>query len=365
MPSGTSWSSKVRVAAYTGETVWMTPLVHGSGNPGAVIRFSAGGEHYIEFDGINMDGRNVMYGTVGFVIDAASEPHHVRVQNAEVIGRSTDNSAYSGYAAHCIEIHGGRKPMVGGFEFRNLKVHGGGRPGTGTFAHNGYGFYIAGPNNLIENNDIYDNRGAAIHVFNDDGASPDNNIIRNNRIHDETRNANIGQLWGILLLGSNNQVYNNCIYRVRAEPGTNPGGQGLAIEGTGNSVWNNTIFDIASEGLTIAARSTSTVVRNNILYGNGINFADAGSGTIRDHNIDNGTNPLFTDAAAGNFTLQAGSPARNAGTAIGQVTTDIIGASRPNESVYDIGAYEYGATSITAPPPVAASAPAVAGRAGG
>jgi hypothetical protein len=102
------------------------------------------------------------------------------------------------------------------------------------------------------------------------------------------------------LLGSNNQVYNNLIYRVRAEPGTNPGGQGLAIEGTGNNVWNND-FRHRQRSLTIAARSTSTVVRNNILYSNGINFADAGSGTIRDHNIDNGTNPLFTDAAAGNF----------------------------------------------------------------
>ena len=37
---------------------------------------------------------------------------------------------------------------------------------------NGYGIYLAAPNNLIDRCDIYDNNGAGIMLYNDDGALP-------------------------------------------------------------------------------------------------------------------------------------------------------------------------------------------------
>jgi hypothetical protein len=55
--------------------------------------------------------------------------------------------------------------------------------------------------------------------------------------------------------------------------------------------------------------------------------------------------PLFTNAAGGDYTLQAGSPAVNAGRDVsgaddGAVTTDFLGVSRPQGAGYDIGAFE-------------------------
>ena len=57
VPSGTSWSSKVRIAAFPGETVWMRPAsglraleFAGNTNGG-----NGGEQKYIEFDGINLD----------------------------------------------------------------------------------------------------------------------------------------------------------------------------------------------------------------------------------------------------------------------------------------------------------------------
>ncbi len=55
VPSGTSWSNKVRIAAYPGETVWLKPATVANGAV-CVIWFD-GPFHYIEFDGINVDGR--------------------------------------------------------------------------------------------------------------------------------------------------------------------------------------------------------------------------------------------------------------------------------------------------------------------
>ncbi|MEN6307312.1 MAG: chitobiase/beta-hexosaminidase C-terminal domain-containing protein [Anaerohalosphaeraceae bacterium] len=98
-------------------------------------------------------------------------------------------------------------------------------------------------------------------------------------------------------------------------------------------LWNNT----ASSYPQIGYGSSSTVIYNDIQGG--------GTGT---GNID--LNPLFTDAAAGDFRLQAGSPCidmgNNAGVSEG-VLTDYAGNSRiidgneDNTAVVDMGAYEY------------------------
>lgn len=53
----------------------------------------------------------------------------------------------------------------------------------------------------------------------------------------------------------------------------------------------------------------------------------------------------FTAPGSNNFTLLAGSPLIDAGTTLAAVTTDIAGTSRPQNSVYDIGAFEKVAAS--------------------
>ena len=49
---------------------------------------------------------------------------------------------------------------------------------------------------------------------------------------------------------------------------------------------------------------------------------------------------LFVNAAANDYRLVSGSPAVNAGTALAQVTDDIVGTARPKGGLYDIGCYE-------------------------
>lgn len=57
-------------------------------------------------------------------------------------------------------------------------------------------------------------------------------------------------------------------------------------------------------------------------------------------------NPLFTNYASGDYSLQNGSPAINAGKPTG-VKLDFNGNNSPYNNYYDIGAFEYGATTTS------------------
>jgi hypothetical protein len=60
--------------------------------------------------------------------------------------------------------------------------------------------------------------------------------------------------------------------------------------------------------------------------------------------------PLFINPAAGDFHLQGGSPAIDAGTALAEVTNDFDGNLRPQGEGYDIGAFEHLTLGPTATP---------------
>jgi hypothetical protein len=57
------------------------------------------------------------------------------------------------------------------------------------------------------------------------------------------------------------------------------------------------------------------------------------------------TDPLFVDAKAGDFHLQASSPLIDRGAAFNAPATDLDGNSRPCGAGFDLGAYEFGACS--------------------
>ena len=85
---------------------------------------------------------------------------------------------------------------------------------------------------------------------------------------------------------------------------------------------------------------TNAVIQNNISYKNGAgDYSNSGTGTTQDHNLF-GVDPVFVNAAAGDFRLQSTSPAINAGIVITAVTTDFSGVKRDGPN-YEIGAYEY------------------------
>ncbi len=102
LPSGTSWTDKVRIAAYPGETVWLRP---NSANYVVNLNLT---QQYIEFDGVNMDGTNALYSTIFIEAFAAGRnAHHIRFMNAEVIGSPIQNILLSAQGSG----------LIGGNEF--------------------------------------------------------------------------------------------------------------------------------------------------------------------------------------------------------------------------------------------------------
>jgi parallel beta-helix repeat protein len=338
VPAGTSWTSKVRIAAYPGETVWVVPAA----GTYRVLDFSRS-EQYIEFDGINLDGSNVTYDSVK--INAGStgnNAHHIRLMNAEVLGpKHTGTGAPTGQT---VLVAAGDSTSIGGNEFINLRVHGG---MSNDFDQS---FYVQSAGNLIERCEIYDFPGNAVQLYNGNGlgATPDNNIVRNNTIHDARLTVSGQRHAGIVGTGAGNNIYNNIVYNI---PNNGAAAVGISIyQGSSNTgVYNNTVYN-AVVGIIIDGGASGSTVRNNIAYSNGSgNYFDNGGSTTASNNLFV-TNPMFVNASGGNFQLQSGSPATDTGAAIAMVTTDIIGTPRPQQSGFDIGAYEYRSSQTTTAP---------------
>ncbi|OGV57743.1 MAG: hypothetical protein A2X45_19575 [Lentisphaerae bacterium GWF2_50_93] len=150
---------------------------------------------------------------------------------------------------------------------------------------------------LIENNVVYCNGGRGIHVFHSDNVDIVNNTVYQNSQNPKIPEGEISVLWG-----SEIKVFNNIMYASKDKPA--------------NSV----------------NEAKGTVFDYNLVF-NG-NF----TGPVAHNVIDK--NPLFTDEAKFDFTLQKKSPAVNAGTSELRVTRDMLNLQRPQGSAVDIGAYE-------------------------
>jgi parallel beta helix pectate lyase-like protein len=323
--SGTSWTNKVRIAAYPGETVWLAP----SGGDSAVYLNSS--QAYVEFDGINMQGS-----VPGCVFYMGPTTHHIRLQNAEIV-----NNQYTGYCGN-VGVAGTDS------EFLNLTVDGlGGQ----------YAFYVKGDRNIIDRCDMHHVDGGGVHIYSS-GGNPTGNIVRNSRIHDISTyhffdNPNDPRRFGILISGTANLVYNNIIYGVTG--GDTANNKAISVWwGNGHKVYNNTVVNNATIGIAVDTDATSADVRNNIVYGNtgGAQFMNLGANTTASNNLF-GVDPLFADPSTNNFQLRATSRAIDAGVSLSIVTTDIAGVPRPQGSAPDIGSYEYRAQQAqpTAPAP--------------
>lgn len=139
---------------------------------------------------------------------------------------------------------------------------------------------------------------------------------------------------------------------------------------------NNTVASNRNEGILAWGTITVSLLRNNIIISNGYCGIAAAAGAefqVVDHNnvwqngggsgnyCDYGgavnppapgpggisSDPLFVDAANGNYHLQVGSPCIDAGTSDGAPDTDFDGM--PRDAMPDIGAYEWGKYRIFLP----------------
>ncbi len=202
IPSGTSWSNATVIASYPGETAVLTP------NDNWVVVAITGDTsvRYIILDGLVLDAANVI--------------------------SSGSRGSATGYALFN--------------EVINSKIHN---------SRGSYGFYIIGHDNLVDNNEIYNNAGFAVHIY--DGNFPitstDNHIISNNTMY----NNGFGLGHGAITVGKgrNCLVYNNLIY-------DNFGG--IEVDGADQQIIGNTLYN-NGWGIRVSPSSTGTILENNLL----------------------------------------------------------------------------------------------------
>lgn len=327
VPSGTSFTNAVTISAYPGETVTIKP-------PSGVsaIQLYNHATPYLIIQDLTLDMSNSVAPTDadGVIIGGSPAPHHIRIQRCDV-KNGPNFGIHTGILTHHLEL-------------LNNTIH-----GFGTVAsypgYDGHAMYLSGSDGLYEGNTIYNCSGYGIHIWSGPAFSPLHddpcrNIVRNNRVYSNGFEGGATTYGIVVAWGDGNSVYNNLVYN-------NQGGIQIYTGTTNTAVYNNTVYNNPTYACIVQYTSGTTSIYNNIFYANGTNTVfDAGQsgGTIlQGNNIT--SNPSFTSASTGDFTLLTGSTAIDAGRTLAAVTTDFVGAARPQGTAYDIGAYESSGTA--------------------
>ncbi len=173
----------------------------------------------------------------------------------------------------------------------------------------------------------------------------------------------------------------------------------------GNQILNNVIYNSGTSlvgnhgGISVTERAYNTLIRNNIIFeGNDVSgirvTGEAATSTDSDYNLYYSTqptathmmnwstssgiyydtladfrvvyptqevhsisvNPLFTNAAAHDFTVATNSPAIDAGTTTSGVTDDYLAVARPQGLLFDMGIYESALVTDAVAPVISAVA---------
>jgi len=318
---------------------------------GISFGFSGTNQHYIEINGLVLDGTGLGTQIVAIEISADSGTGNLNIFNNAIQNYQGNQGAGTGTNAFGImyiaDHHTNTGVIFRGNLFRDIGL--GDQPNQD--AGWSYGIYYAGGGAIFENNEMYRISGYGIHGYTGHGGVSFN-IIRNNYFEDTGGPA-------ILQGNSFNQIYNNIIVRAGVGPAYQREGA-IAVgmwsgDAESNMIYNNTIYDSRTDRCINNGGSNGGVARNNICYNNSNNqiTSDAG-GFTQDHNLQ-GTNPLFVNAAAADFHLQAGSPAINAGLIADDICTKGTptrdGTNRCQGSSIDMGALEGQGTVIQQLPP--------------
>lgn len=237
---------------------------------------------------------------------------------------------------------------------RNNKVHNLGRIGTLTHIGQGLGLYISAGSNyvVVDGNIFYDN--GRLHP--DEGAPADPNYYWRNHDHHiyisganyltVTNNvfydAHSGYSIQIVNSSSSNiDIINNVF-------GTwNEYMQPVRVAGSYINVSNN-LFTANTYGIYNAGPTSYSTLKNNVsdhyvIYGTSGITSSSG-------NVNFATNINVTNEAGHDYTPTSSSTDLiNKGTSSSAPSIDLLGNTRPVDSYYDVGAYEYGGSSNQAP----------------
>ena len=128
-------------------------------------------------------------------------------------------------------------------------------------------------------------------------------------------------------------IFNNTICKA----GFRDWGWGILTESSfkQGKIFNNIMVECIENGMKVN-KQDDNLISNNCTYKYPPKYdtGDPGDNPVK-------TDPLFVDAAAGNFRLQSNSPCIDAGLSEGAPAVDFEGTTRPQGAGVDIGAFEY------------------------
>lgn len=313
IPTGTTWENAPIISGYQNEVVTLRT----GGGANIINLVDQSYIQYLKFANLVLDGVGSSMDNVVCIGTGVQKVHHISFENVEVM-----NGPHIGVFFH------------GHFNiFRGGSVHDIGDPAVFPPPFEYYGFYVEGDDNLVEYTEVYNTRSYGIHNHSSHPTGGTRNEYRYLLLHDTATNA---PSQGAIVLGAgiDSFIHDSVIYDSAAH-----GIVVYSIFSEGTWVYNNTVYNSVGTGIKIQDNAPSPRIANNILHNNSTHIENGGVSTTFQTNLctTSGTgcgltgNPLFTNAAANDFSLLAGSPAINAGTAVsGQVCNGTC----------DIGAFE-------------------------
>lgn len=353
LKNGNSWSNATTIKAENPKGATLRPAdanACAAGYQGTTVVNVGAGRRYIIFDGLDIDANYLCPTTVyvrsntgGVGVD------HIRFIN-NLIRRSKGSGGSAGAGVGL--IGGGHQKLAdnvtptptNNIEFINNEIREGAWAPPGIQDTNNHCVYWKGSQSLFRGNEIYNCYGSNITFHNPAG---DDNIVERNILHDTGQAA-------LRLGGKRHKARNNIIYRTSLHQ-TEPGMVINLSDPEDVELDNNTCYQCSAAGSSGCIRIGSSTdnalnakVRNNICFGgsNDRIWDISSTNLVTSGNRCTGTgcalsdNPLFVNAGASDFHLQAVSPMINAGTTISGITNDFDGDTRPQGGAFDIGADE-------------------------